>query len=58
MLVLSRAKDQGLVIGDGIVVTVLKISRKHVKIGVEAPDDIKVLRGEAAPGEEEKPEAS
>jgi carbon storage regulator CsrA len=33
-------------IGDGIVVTVLRIGGKEVRIGVTAPKDVKILRAE------------
>ncbi len=50
MLVLSRRKGERIMIGDGIVVTVLECgrpgSRHQVKLGIEAPDGVKVLREE------------
>ncbi len=49
MLVLSRKQNQSIVIGDNVKIQVLKISGNTVRIGVEAPDDVKILRGELAP---------
>ena len=51
MLVLSRKQNQSIVIGDNIKLQVLKISGNTVRIGVQAPDDVKILRGELAPYE-------
>ena len=46
MLVLSRKKDEQIVIGDSIVVTVVRVGRGQVKIGIEAPKDLQILRAE------------
>lgn len=46
MLVLNRGVDESIAIGDSIVVTVLKIEGDQVKIGIQAPKEIKILRGE------------
>jgi len=49
MLVLSRKKNESIVISDNIRIEVLKVSGNSVRIGIQAPRDIKVLRGELAP---------
>lgn len=49
MLVLSRKKNESIVIDGGIVIEVLQISREQIRIGVTAPAEIKVLRGELRP---------
>ena len=41
MLVLSRKLGEKIVIGDNIVVTVVKIDRNQIRIGIEAPSDIR-----------------
>jgi len=46
MLVLSRKQDQEVLIGDQIKITVLKTRGNTVRLGIEAPRDIKVVRGE------------
>jgi len=49
MLVLSRKLGEKIVIGDNIVVTVVKIDRNQIRIGIEAPSNILVYREEIAP---------
>ena len=49
MLVLSRKLGEKIVIGDGIVVTVVKIDRTQVRLGIEAPADVPIYREEIAP---------
>jgi carbon storage regulator len=49
MLVLSRKLGEKIVIGDNIVVTVVKIDRNQIRIGIEAPHEVPVYREEIAP---------
>jgi carbon storage regulator len=46
MLVLSRKLDERILIGDSIVVTVISVGRGRVRLGIEAPPDVPVLRRE------------
>lgn len=46
MLVLSRKINEKIVIDGNIVVTVVKIDRNQVRIGIEAPGDVRVFREE------------
>ncbi len=46
MLVLSRRESQQIKLGDSIVVTVVKVGGDRVRLGIEAPLDVLVLRGE------------
>ncbi len=46
MLILTRKIGEGLLIGNNIRVVVLEIRGKQVRLGVEAPGDIAVLREE------------
>lgn len=46
MLVLSRHRDESIVIGDKIIVTVVDIRGDKVRLGIEAPSEIPVHRRE------------
>lgn len=46
MLVLSRHRDESIVIGDKIVITIVEIRGDKVRIGIEAPNDVIVHRQE------------
>ena len=46
MLVLSRRERQRIRLGDSIVLTVVRLSGDRVRIGIEAPDDMLILRDE------------
>ena len=46
MLVLSRKQQQELFIGENVKITVLKIKGNTVRLGIEAPRDVRVVRGE------------
>jgi carbon storage regulator len=46
MLVLSRRETERIKLGDSIVVTVVKVAGDRVRLGIEAPSDVLVLRGE------------
>ena len=48
MLVLSRKQSQRIKVGDSIVVTVVRLSGDKVRLRIEAPDDMLVLREELA----------
>lgn len=53
MLVLTRKIDEQIVIGDNIKITVIKVRNNQVRIGISAPRDVRVLRGELEPKEAE-----
>ncbi|MFM8174383.1 MAG: carbon storage regulator CsrA [Pirellulaceae bacterium] len=46
MLVLSRHRDESIMIGDKVVITIVDIRGDKVRIGIEAPADIPVHRQE------------
>lgn len=48
MLVLSRKKSERIFIGDDIVLTVTQIQGDKVRLGIDAPPEIKILREEVA----------
>ena len=48
MLVLTRKQQQRIQIGENITITVVRISGNVVRVGIEAPGDVRVLRGELA----------
>jgi len=46
MLVLSRKESQRIRVGDSVVVTIVKIAGDKVRVGIEAPSEVLVLRDE------------
>jgi carbon storage regulator len=46
MLVLSRQRDESIIIGDNVVVTVVDIRGDKVRLGIQAPHEIPVHRRE------------
>ena len=46
MLVLSRKVGERILIGDNIAITVVRVAQGSVRIGVEAPDNLNVVREE------------
>ena len=55
MLVLSRRESERIRLGDSIVVTVVKVAGDRVRLGIEAPADVLVLRGELTQREADPP---
>ena len=58
MLVLTRGPNESLLIGDNVVVTILNVSNNprgapQVRIGIEAPREITILRDEVARREQQ-----
>jgi carbon storage regulator len=46
MLVLSRQRDESIIIGDNVVITIVDVRGDKVKLGIEAPKEIPVHRRE------------
>ncbi len=46
MLVLSRQRDESIVIGDNVVITIVDIRGDKVRLGIEAPREVPVHRRE------------
>lgn len=67
MLVLSRKKNESIVVNDSIVITVVEIRGDKVRLGIEAPREVPIHRSEVhaaivaqetAPAPAEQPVAS
>lgn len=46
MLVLTRKQEEKICIGNGITITVLKMKGQSVRLGIEAPKEVPIIRGE------------
>ncbi|MFK5938776.1 MAG: carbon storage regulator CsrA [Sulfurimonas sp.] len=46
MLVLARKLDEAITIGDNIVVKVISVDKGVVKLGIDAPSDVSIVRNE------------
>lgn len=46
MLVLTRRTDEGIVLQEDIIITVLGVEGDKVKLGIDAPQEIRILRKE------------
>lgn len=46
MLVITRKHDESITIADKVEITVLEISKDKVKIGINAPKEVKIYRSE------------
>lgn len=49
MLVLSRKKSETIVIDGNIEIEVLQVKGNSIRLGIKAPNSVKVLRGELKP---------
>lgn len=56
MLVLTRKKNEQLLIGDNVIVRVVSITPTVVKLAVEAPREVRILRAEVADNNNEQGE--
>ncbi len=46
MLVVTRKNNESLIISEDIEITILEISKDRVKIGIQAPKEVKIVRRE------------
>ncbi|MDE6592246.1 MAG: carbon storage regulator [Oscillospiraceae bacterium] len=46
MLIITRKSGEGFHIGEGITVTVVEAGKDKVKLGIDAPRDVKIIRSE------------
>ena len=51
MLVLSRKVGERIVVGDKITITVVRLGQGSVRIGIEAPDSMAIVREELLRGD-------
>lgn len=58
MLVLSRKVNEKVMIGNDVVITIVKIDRNQVRIGIEAPGHVPVYREEILPAHWSQDEAA
>ncbi len=50
MLVLSRKESEKIKLGDEIVLTIVRVTGDRVRLGIEAPPEMLILREELEPG--------
>lgn len=50
MLVLSRKKNEVIRIGDEITITIVRIGPNTVRLGIDAPEHVNIVREELIPG--------
>ncbi len=58
MLVLSRKESEKIMLGDSIVLTIVRVSGDRVRLGIQAPSDMLILRKELDPMKTSEPECS
>lgn len=58
MLVLSRRERERIKLGDSIIVTVVRVAGDKVRLGIEAPPEVLVLRDELEPRAINSPSAA
>ena len=56
MLILTRKRSETIQIGDNVTIKVIRTGKGSVKLGITAPEDVRVLRGELSPEETTQPE--
>ena len=58
MLVLSRKKNQAIVIDGNITIEILQIKGNTIRLGINAPDSVRVMRAELKPPRAVQPKIS
>jgi carbon storage regulator len=54
MLVLSRKLNETIIINNDIKITIVSFNNGKVQLGIDAPQEIRILRGELKPHDDEK----
>jgi carbon storage regulator len=57
MLVLSRKPGEKVVIGNGITLTAVEVKGNRVRLAIDAPDQVRILRAELACCRDDPPDA-
>lgn len=50
MLVLTRKVQEQIKVGDNITITIIRVKGQSVRVGIEAPRDVRVMRSELSQG--------
>jgi carbon storage regulator len=58
VLVLTRRKNQSIVIGDDVVITVLEVKGDQIRLGITAPREVQVFRQELLTADGHAPAAA
>ena len=58
MLIISRKKNEGIIINGDIIITVADVQGDKVRIGIDAPESIKIIRKELLDTERANKEAA
>ena len=58
MLIISRKKNEGIIIAENIILTIADVQGDKVRIGIDAPDSIKIMRKELLDTEKSNKEAA
>lgn len=58
MLVLSRKVTEKTLIGDDIEITIVRIGPNTVRVGIDAPPHVNIVRGELLLADGQEPQAS
>ena len=53
MLVLSRKESEKIKLGDDIVLTIVRVTGDRVRLGIEAPPELLILREELDPNKDQ-----
>ena len=58
MLIISRKKNEGIIINEDIILTIADVQGDKVRIGIDAPDSVKIMRKELLDTEKSNKEAA
>ena len=58
MLIISRKKNEGIIINENIILTITDVQGDKVRIGIDAPDSVRIMRKELLDTEKANKEAA